>query len=408
MPYATPAALRAALEARLATGDTTTLPGLERLRRRAVFERLLVRLEHAMPGQWVLKGGMALEVRLGDRARTTRDLDLAIRQASQDADTVRDELIEALADDPEGDGFEFRIGQAKPMDPDEAGRAGWRFTVDARLDGRTFANVRLDVVARTEEISTTDRITLRSMLAFAGFPDHEIEAVDPAQHFAEKLHALTRPHGDRANSRVKDLPDLLLLVDQGLKPTPELLATVRHVFTVRATHDLPTELPDPPPDWAARYAALADELFIEESTVDAAMTRLRTFWSATLAAPTPAEPAEPEPDLGEDAEEVEVEVESAEAVAEPAEPEAEEAEVEVEPGEAVADETEQAGPEAEPVEPEAEPVEPEVPEITVEPARPGAASAEEAEPRDPPAATEPEPAAPSPPPAPTAEEAPAG
>jgi hypothetical protein len=305
MAYATPAALRAALEARLATGGEVTLPGLERLRRRAVFERLLVRLEHAMPGRWVLKGGMALEVRLGDRARTTRDLDLAVRQAGEDAGTVRDQLIEALAEDPEGDGFEFRVGQARALDPDEAGRAGWRFAVDARLDGRTFANVRLDVVARTEEISATDRITLHSMLAFAGFPDHQIEAVDPAQHFAEKLHALTRPHGDRANSRVKDLPDLLLLVDQGLEPSAALLATVRHVFVVRSTHDLPVELPDPPSDWTGRYATLAAELDLAEPTVDAAMTRLRAFWAATLTAPEEPEavgegpagqaaPAEPE------------------------------------------------------------------------------------------------------------------
>jgi len=286
MPYATPGALRAALEARLATatGEATTVPGLERLRRRTVFERLLVRLEHAMPGQWVLKGGMALEVRLGDRARSTRDLDLAVRQAGEDAGTIRDHLIEALADDPEGDGFEFRVGSPRAIDLDEAGRAGWRFTVDARLDGRTFANVRLDVVARTEEISTTDRITLRSMLAFAGFPDHEIEAVDPAQHFAEKRHAFTRPHGDRANSRVKDLPDLLLLMDQGLAPTPGLLATVHHVFAVRSTHELPASLPDPPADWAERYATLADELGLEAASVEAAMARLRQFWAATLAA----------------------------------------------------------------------------------------------------------------------------
>lgn len=284
MPYATPGALRAALEARLATGEATTVPGLERLRRRAVFERLLVRLDHAMPGQWVLKGGMALEVRLGDRARSTRDLDLAVRQADEDAGTIRDQLIEALADDPEGDGFEFRVGPAKPIDLDEAGRAGWRFAIDARLDGRTFANVRLDVVARTEEISTTDRITLRSMLAFAGFPDHQIEAVDPAQHFAEKLHAFTRPHGDRANSRVKDLPDLLLLMDQGLAPTAELADTVGHVFAVRSSHDLPERLPDPPAEWADRYATLAEELGLEADSVRAAMARLRSFWDATLAA----------------------------------------------------------------------------------------------------------------------------
>src|SRR6266542_766791 len=282
MPYATPAALRAALEARLASGEATTVPGLERLRRRATFERLLIRLEHAMPGQWVLKGGMALEVRLGDRARSTRDLDLAVRQAGEDAGTIRDHLIEALADDPEGDGFEFRVGSPRAIDLDEAGRAGWRFTVDARLDGRTFANVRLDVVARTEEISTTDRITLRSVLAFAGFPDHEVEAVDPAQHFAEKLHAFTRPYGERPNSRVKDLPDLVLLVDGGLAPSAALLAAVEHVFVARATHEVPASLPDPPADWAERYATLAEELDLAPGTVEEAMALLRGFWAETL------------------------------------------------------------------------------------------------------------------------------
>ena len=294
MPYETPGALRAALEARMAAPQGTTVPGLERLRRRAVFERLLVRLDHANPGQWVLKGGMALEVRLGDRARTTRDLDLALRMAADDdAATVRDHVIEAVADDPERDGFEFRVGPARAIDLDEAGRPGWRFAIDARLDGRTFANVRLDVVARTEEISATDRITLHSMLAFAGFPDHQIEAVDPAQHFAEKLHAFTRPHGDRPNSRVKDLPDLLLLVDQGLNPSVELLTAVGHVFAVRSTHELPVELPDPPADWADRYATLADELGLRAGTVDEAMATLRPFWAATLATSEPAERAEP-------------------------------------------------------------------------------------------------------------------
>src|SRR6266540_3571132 len=101
MSYATPGALRAALEARLQSYETTAVVDYERLRRRAVFERLLVRLQHAMPGQWVLKGGMALEVRLGDRARTTRDLDLALRQATQDGEDVRERLIEAMAEDPE-------------------------------------------------------------------------------------------------------------------------------------------------------------------------------------------------------------------------------------------------------------------------------------------------------------------
>jgi len=47
--------------------------GLDRLRRGVFFERILARLEAAQPGRWVLKGGMALEVRLGDDARVTKD-----------------------------------------------------------------------------------------------------------------------------------------------------------------------------------------------------------------------------------------------------------------------------------------------------------------------------------------------
>src|SRR6266542_1553574 len=282
MPYATPGALRAALEARLRSQGMAAAIDLERLRRRAVFERLLVRLEHAMPGHWVLKGGMALEVRLGDRARTTRDLDLALRHAARDGEAVRERLIEAVAGDAEGDGFEFRISPAKAIDADDAGRPGWRFLVDARLDGRTFAKVRLDVVARPEEISTTDRVRLRSLLAFAGFPDHEVEAVDPAQHFAEKLHAFTRPYGERPNSRVKDLPDLVLLVDGGLAPSAALLAAVEHVFVARATHEVPASLPDPPADWAERYATLAEELDLAPGTVEEAMALLRGFWAETL------------------------------------------------------------------------------------------------------------------------------
>ncbi len=36
-----------------------------------------------------------------------------------------------------------------------------------------------------------------------------VRAVDLNQHAAEKLHALTRQYGDRPNTRVKDLVDVL-------------------------------------------------------------------------------------------------------------------------------------------------------------------------------------------------------
>lgn len=281
MPYDTPQALRAALEDRLRNQSRQSAVDIERLRRRAVFERLLVRLQVGAPDRWVLKGGMALEFRVGDRARATRDLDLVVRDA-EEAQEVRDLLIESLAADPDGDGFEFAVGQTSTLEADQAGRPGWRFTVDARLAARRFAIVRLDVVARRDEIGGTERVPLPGAMAFAGMPARDIEVVDRRQHFAEKLHALTRTYGDRPSSRVRDLLDLVLLIEGGLEADGELVARVNQVFGIRATHLLPDDIPNPPPDWTERYAVLASDLDIGAGSLETALLRLRDFWERAL------------------------------------------------------------------------------------------------------------------------------
>jgi hypothetical protein len=239
MAYESPAALRQALETRLGTRSRESGIDLERLRRRAAFERLLVRLELAAPRRWVVKGGMALEIRLGDRARSTRDLDLALRGPQGDGSTVRELLIACLSVDREHDAFEFRVGEPTTITLDEAGRPGWRFPVESRMAGRRFAKVRLDVVARDDEVAKTLRVELPGVLDFAGLERHEVEVVDPAQHFSEKVHAFTRTYGDRPNTRVRDLPDMVLLIDDGLEPTPELFSIVARLFEARANPALP-------------------------------------------------------------------------------------------------------------------------------------------------------------------------
>jgi len=59
MRYASPAALRTVLEARLLSQSRETGVDLGRLRRRVGFERLLARLARSRDAGWVLKGGMA-------------------------------------------------------------------------------------------------------------------------------------------------------------------------------------------------------------------------------------------------------------------------------------------------------------------------------------------------------------
>lgn len=119
-------------------------------------------------------------------------------------------------------------------------------------------------------------------MAFAGMPTRDVEVVDRRQHFAEKLHALTRVYQDRPSSRVRDLPDLMLLIENGLVADGQLVARVRHVFDVRGTHPVPERIPDPPGDWERAYAVLAADLDITARSLDRAIQLLREFWDSAL------------------------------------------------------------------------------------------------------------------------------
>jgi hypothetical protein len=78
------------------------------------------------------------------------------------------------------------------------------------------------------------------------------------QQFAEKIHAYTLPR-NAANSRVKDLVDLALLIGSGGLDKPRIMEALRLTFERRGTHDLPANLVPPPADWQVPFHALAEE-----------------------------------------------------------------------------------------------------------------------------------------------------
>jgi hypothetical protein len=185
MTYDSPQALRAALEQRLRNRSAESAIPLDRLRRRVVFERLVARLERAEPSTWVLKGGMALEVRLGDNARLTKDVDLGLRETTVDASARRERLIDAFDEDLDGDGFVFVVGQVEQMAEDGAGHLSWRAPVQVSLAGRSFGAIKVDISPRPHELEVTDRLTIPTALDFAGAGSVEIEVVDVHRHAAE-------------------------------------------------------------------------------------------------------------------------------------------------------------------------------------------------------------------------------
>ncbi|HKQ60437.1 MAG TPA: nucleotidyl transferase AbiEii/AbiGii toxin family protein [Candidatus Polarisedimenticolaceae bacterium] len=283
-PYETAEGLRRAIEVRLVEKSRSEgARFLPRLRRAVVFERIVTRLEAAEPGQWIPKGGLALEWRLGTVARTTKDLDLVVRAARRDAAGIHERLRGALAHSADGDHFVFEISPPEDLAADALGRAGYRFRVEARMAGRRFERVQLDVVPRDDEVFAVDSLRLPATLDFAGIKPPTVELASPAQHFAEKLHALTRDYGEHPNTRVRDLVDLMLLIERHLVKHADAFAAARHVFRIRATHALPAAIPDPPAAWVEDYPREAASCGVEAKTIEDALSILRSFWTAARA-----------------------------------------------------------------------------------------------------------------------------
>lgn len=280
MTYESAAALRTALEARLRHQSEESGVSLDRLRRRVVFERVLARLELAEPGRWVLKGGMALEVRLRDRARLTKDVDLGLREAVDDAQDLYERLAEALDADPLGDQFILTAPPLAPLREDGAGFLTWRTTVEARLAGTVFGWIKLDISPRAHELEATDRMALPNSLAFAQVSAPDIEVVDVNRHAAEKLHAMQRDFGDRENSRVRDLVDIVILLEAGLLDHVRLSEAVRTVWHERDRSAPPSSLVEPPASWGGRYEQLADGTDLQARTFPAAVTAVTVLWSS--------------------------------------------------------------------------------------------------------------------------------
>lgn len=262
--YASAEAFRRALEARLNQAAETELIQINRVRRQVAFDRLLARLFRTGRAPWALKGGYALELRF-KAARATVDIDLTVEKIAAateaDANQIVRNMLQDAASFSLGDWFEYMIGPPM-LDLDAAPYGGARFPVETMMDARIFARFHLDAGIGDAVIEPVETIECRDWLSFAGITAPQVQAISREQQFAEKLHAYTLPRSS-ANSRVKDLIDIALLVGSGgLSPTRAADA-VHLTFMRRRTHELPPALMEPPRDWERRFLRLAQECRLE-------------------------------------------------------------------------------------------------------------------------------------------------
>ena len=230
--------------------------------------------------RFIVKGGVALELRLRDRARATKDIDIVLRDASAD---LADSLEEALTG--EGyQGFSFRR-KGQPLLLDN-GAVNIEFGVTYR--GHPWTSISVDA-ARAEpgevDVEWVDAIALTDVFGVTG--PAQLPCLPLRFHVAQKLHGMTLPpRPGKQNERFRDLVDLLLMEAMITDDYAALRSACELVFRSRNTHTWPPDLSAVPGHWAQPFARLAGELDLPETDIEQALVRVRSFLTRIVSSPS--------------------------------------------------------------------------------------------------------------------------
>lgn len=275
MKYKTSAAFRQALASQIQSVNKNTGLPLSRLRKLVAFDRFLVRLFHDQPDDWVLKGGFALQLRLGERARTTKDIDLLAREQGIEIHAA----LQAVGMLDMGDHFLFEVEPTAETMIEELGVL--RFNIRSRLDNRMFETFHIDVGVGDPVIGAIEYLETTDLLAFAEIEPTRVPCYPITQQIAEKLHAYSQTYISGASSRVKDFVDLLLLAELGDFTNSELEKAIAATFTKVGKHEIPKRISPPPRNWLQTYRRMSGEVGLEVS-FDEAYVMLQQFLDPVL------------------------------------------------------------------------------------------------------------------------------
>jgi len=189
-------------------------------------------------------------------------------------------MLEQTASVDLQDGFEFTIG-APTMDLDAAPYGGSRYPVEAVMEGRRFASFHLDVSAGDVLHEPFEILEGQDWLGFAGIAKAKLPAISREEQFAEKLHAYTLPRTGHPNTRVKDLVDMVLLLESGTMAQARLAENIHATFRRRGTHDVPALLPSPQAGWAEPFGEMAAECGLDQNMTES-HRRLADYLASAL------------------------------------------------------------------------------------------------------------------------------
>ena len=239
--------------------------------------RAAARTPTVAPDAWLLKGGFALELRLGGRARTTKDIDIDWIVGEGQATEL---LLDAAALELD-DMFSFDIQRAA-VDHELAG-GGQRWMVRAEAGRPRLRACRHRRRLRQAACrGAGGALQASRLLEFAEIPSIAVPALAVEQHLAEKLHAYSRTYAsDQPSSRVKDLVDVVVIAHTTAVDGKRLRQAMTAIFERRATHEPPKALASPPRDWVRPWATLVKHLPAEPDLASG-FSVAAAFWNPML------------------------------------------------------------------------------------------------------------------------------
>lgn len=283
MRYATALDFRQALEGRLRARSEAAAVPLLWLRKQVAFDRLLARLVAVGRGRWMLKGALALDYRLGDRARTSKDMDLAHLEGEPQAAA---DLRRAATLDL-GDFFSFEVARTSRLDEALVG-AAVRYHLDCRLGRSMFDASTVDVGFSDGPDVGTDLLVGPPLLEFAGIAPVSVPALPLPDHVAQKFHAWVKSYGGGLPStRSKDLADLVIAAQSFELDAAHLRRALLRTFERRGGPVLPAALPPLPDAWRTDYHRVAARLGVDPD-VERAHGIAASFLGPVLGSAEPA------------------------------------------------------------------------------------------------------------------------
>jgi predicted nucleotidyltransferase component of viral defense system len=231
MTRKTPVNVAASVRARLLTVSKERREDFTLTLMNYAAERFLYRLSQStLRDQFILKGAMLFAVRIGERYRPTRDLDLLGMGEATEA-SVNHAIREITATEVEDDGLVFEAGTLEVHAIREENRyGGLRAVTQARL-GEARIHVQIDVGFGDAITPAVTELEFPTLLA--NMPSPNVLAYPTETIVAEKVEAMVDL--GISNSRMKDFTDVAMAARRLRFRGDSLVAALRATFRCRGT-----------------------------------------------------------------------------------------------------------------------------------------------------------------------------